>query len=131
VLTGEGRLLIGINNRRSAIGNSLSAGDRDNGLVVPLKTMMRRFLVPLYSMILAATPAATLFAWQPPPGQGEFVPVSSLPPSDQLPSAPLLIGAYAFVWVAIAVYLWSIWARLGRVERDMRALELKMSRGSR
>ena len=40
---------------------------------------------------------------QPPPGQSEFVPVDSLPPSDQLPAAPLLIAAYAFVWLAVMV----------------------------
>jgi len=40
-----------------------------------------------------------------------------------LPAAPLLVAAYAFVWVALFVYLWSIWRRLGRVERDMRTLQ--------
>ena len=34
------------------------------------------------------------------PAQGEFVPVNALPPTEQLPAAPLLIAAYAFVWVA-------------------------------
>ena len=37
-------------------------------------------------------------------------------------AAPLLIAAYAFVWVALMVYLWSIWSRLGRVERDLQEL---------
>ena len=37
------------------------------------------------------------------PGQSEFVPVDALPPADQLPAAPLLITAYAFVWVAVDV----------------------------
>ena len=60
---------------------------------------------------------------QPPPGQGEFVPISQLPPGDQLPAAPLLIAAYAFVWVALLGYLWSIWRRLGKVEADLQTLE--------
>jgi CcmD family protein len=68
---------------------------------------------------------AMAFAWQPTP-QSEFVPMSSLPPADQLPAAPLLIAAYAFVWIALAVYLWSIWSRLGNVERDMQALQRRL-----
>jgi CcmD family protein len=70
---------------------------------------------------------ATAMALQPPP-QSEFVPMSSLPPADQLPAAPLLIAAYAFVWIALAVYLWSIWSRLGKVERDMQALQQRLGR---
>ena len=46
-----------------------------------------------------------------------------LPPSEQLPAAPLLITAYAFVWIALMVYVWSIWRRLNKVEDEMRALE--------
>ncbi|MCC7416692.1 MAG: hypothetical protein IT176_06070 [Acidobacteria bacterium] len=55
-------------------------------------------------------------------GQGGFVPMGSLPPAEQIPAAPLLIAAYVFVWLALMGYLWSIWSRLGRVERDLRAL---------
>ena len=61
-------------------------------------------------------------------GQGGFVPVDQLPASEQLPSAPLLVGAYVFVWLALMAYLWSIWRRLGNVEADMRALEQKTKR---
>jgi CcmD family protein len=59
---------------------------------------------------------------QPPGGQGEFVPVNELPPADQLPAAPLLVTAYAFVWVAVLFYVWTIWRRLNKVEKDMQAL---------
>jgi CcmD family protein len=60
---------------------------------------------------------------QAPAGQNEFVPVSSLPPSDRMPAAPLLVAAYAFVWLAVCFYLWTLWRRLGKVEADMQALE--------
>src|SRR5207248_10592305 len=63
------------------------------------------------------------FAQRPPPAQGEFVPINQLPPGDRLPAAPLLIAAYAFVWVALLAYLWSIWRRLGKVEADLQTLE--------
>ena len=89
---------------------------------------MRRVFVVLCSMWLLAAP---LLAFQPPTPQqqNEFVPVNELPPGEQLSAAPLLIAAYAFVWVALFVYLWSIRRRLGKVEADMRALEQR--RGTR
>ena len=51
--------------------------------------------------------------------QTEFVPVTELPASEQLPAAPLLIAAYLFVWAAMLFYVWSLWQRLGKVERDI------------
>jgi CcmD family protein len=84
---------------------------------------MRRLWILLVSFVLTA-PAA--FAAQPPAGQSEFVPVDSLPAADQLPAAPLLIGAYAFVWLAVMVYVFSIWKRMNKVEDEMRALAQKM-----
>ena len=86
---------------------------------------IRRLLIALTSFVLLSPPA---FALQPPPGQGEFVPVDSVPLTDQLPAAPLLVTAYAFVWLAVMVYLWSIWRRLNKVETEMRALAQKTPR---
>jgi len=60
---------------------------------------------------------------QAPPNQSEFVPADTLPAADQLPAAPLLITAYAFVWVAVFFYVWTIWLRLNKVEAEMRTLE--------
>jgi len=62
---------------------------------------------------------------QPPPGQSEFVPVNQLPTPEKLPAAPFLIAAYAFVWVAVMFYLWTIWRRLNKVEADLDALARK------
>lgn len=74
----------------------------------------------MVSLVLAG---ASLVATQPPQGgQTEFVPIDELPPEEQLPAAPLLIGAYAFVWVALVIYLWSIWQRMGKVERELNVL---------
>jgi CcmD family protein len=78
------------------------------------------------SLIVLASQVLTA---QAPASQSEFVPMNSLPPGDQLPAAPLLIAAYAFVWLAVAFYLWTIWARLGRVEREVQALQQKSGRG--
>jgi len=84
---------------------------------------VRRLLIALTSFVLLSPSA---FALQPPSaGPGEFVPVDSVPLADQLPAAPLLVTAYAFVWLAVMVYLWTIWRRLNKVEGEMRELTRK------
>ena len=55
------------------------------------------------------------------PGQSEFMPVTEIPASEQLPSAPLVIAAYAFVWLAFMVYVWMMWRKLGKVEQELEA----------
>ena len=52
----------------------------------------------------------------------EFAPVKDLPQQEKLPAAPLLTAAYAFVWVALLAYVWTIWRRLNAVETEMRQL---------
>ena len=74
--------------------------------------------------VWAAQPAAA----QPPAATDEFVPVGDLPPEEQLPAAPLLVGAYAFMWVAVLVYVGMLWRRLGAVQRDLEALRRSQPR---
>ena len=88
-------------------------------------------LTRIVGTVLSLLPAVSAFAMQPPAPQNEFIPMDKLPPGDQLPSAPLLIGAYAFVWIAVMFYLWTIWRRLNRVENEMRLLEQKTAAGRR
>ena len=66
-----------------------------------------------------AADAAFVSVARQPAQQEEFVPIDELPPEDQLPAAPLLVAAYAVAWVAVFGYLWSIWRRLDRVEREL------------
>jgi CcmD family protein len=79
--------------------------------------------------VLALAPGAV--AQQPPPSgtPDGFVPLESVPAKDQLPAAPLVIGAYAVAWVAVFGYLWSIWQRLGRVERDLAEVSRRVRSG--
>ena len=32
------------------------------------------------------------------------------------------VAAHAFMWLAVTVYIWSVWVRMNRVEADIRAL---------
>ena len=56
-----------------------------------------------------------------------FVPVTGVPSTEQIPAAPLVIGAYAFFLLLMMFYLWTIWRRIGKVETDMRALERRQA----
>lgn len=88
--------------------------------------MLRRALGSVIAFLLVAGSA-----FAQPQQQNEFVPVDKLPPGDQLPSAPLLIAAYVFVWIATLFYLWTIWRRLAKVEADVRGLEQRRASGTR
>jgi CcmD family protein len=67
---------------------------------------------------------------QPAQQQGDFVPVKDLPGVQQehLPAAPLVMIAYAFVWVALLVYVWSLWRRVGTVQRELTDLRRRVER---
>jgi CcmD family protein len=85
-------------------------------------------IVPaLLVSILLLAPAA-LAVQQAPRGQSEYLPIKDLPPTDQMPAAPLLIAAYAFAWIAVMFYVGTIWRRLNKVEDEMRLLAQKTSR---
>lgn len=62
------------------------------------------------------------------PGQSEFKPVTQIPASEQLPSAPLVIVAYAFVWLAFMVYVWMMWRKLGKVEQELNHLSTQIGK---
>jgi hypothetical protein len=85
---------------------------------------VKRIVSWVISAGLVAGQAATALA-QPAAGGAApdgFEKVSKLPPVEHLPAAPMVIGAYAFIWAALLVYLFLLWRRLGGVERDLAAL---------
>ena len=88
--------------------------------------LIRRAFIVLWSIVLLAAPALA-FQTQPPAAIEGFVPVSQLPAGEQLPAAPLLVAAYAFVWLAAMFYVWTVWRRLKKVEDDMHALEKRQA----
>jgi CcmD family protein len=88
---------------------------------------MKRRLVTVVVLVLAVS--ALALAGQPPAApaaQDGFVPVNALPQAEQLPAAPLLIAAYSFVWVALLVYVWFLWRRMSKVERELADLNRRL-----
>lgn len=57
-----------------------------------------------------------------------FEPVTEVPPEEQIPAQPLVAGAYAFIWLAVLVYVGLLWRRLGAVQKDLDALKRGSSR---
>jgi CcmD family protein len=68
---------------------------------------------------------------QQPKQTDEFVPISQLPPQDQLPAAPLLVTAYAFVWVVLFAYVMSVGRRLTKVQHEVERLESDIAKRTR
>ena len=77
--------------------------------------------------VLTLLSAVTLFAQ----AQGQFVPVTPGQLQEPIPAAPLVFIAYGFVWVALAAYVFTIWSRLGKVEREIGALNDRLRSGKR
>jgi hypothetical protein len=80
---------------------------------------MKRILLTVFLLLNAIVLA------QP---QTEFIPVTEVPASEQLPAAPLVIAAYAFVWLAFLAYVWVVWRRLGKVEADISTLSAQLAK---
>lgn len=94
-------------------------------------SVIRRVLQSL--VVATALACAQPAAAQPPQPsqQDEFVPMSEVPPEEQLPAAPLVLAAYSFVWLAVFAYLLSIGRKLGRVDDEIARLETEMQRSAR
>jgi CcmD family protein len=92
-------------------------------------------LIRIFAALLIAVSCATvvLAAQQPPPPeqQEQFRPVTELPPQEQYPVLPLLVGAYVFVVVVLFLYLVSLARRLSAVQREVGRLEADMKRTGR
>jgi CcmD family protein len=85
--------------------------------------------IVMVGVLAPATHAAA--PQQPPTGQSEFVPLDDLPPPEQVAAAPLLVAAYAIAWLVLLFYLWSIWRRLGAVERELAAVTRRVETEAR
>ena len=84
-------------------------------------------------LALVAGPVVTSAA-QPPAttaAQDGFVPVDESKPQEHLPAAPLLMAAYAVAWIAVFGYVWTLWSRLSKVEREIAEVSRRIEVGSR
>jgi CcmD family protein len=59
--------------------------------------------------------------------QREFVPADTLARQELAPG-PLIYSAYAFVWAAVLIYVFLLWRRLNRVERELGDVNQKLAR---
>ena len=99
--------------------------------VCGIGAVVRRRLVVVLVALMMCGPTIMAAAAQPPtrPADEGFVPIDQLPPDEKLPAAPLLIAAYSVAWLLVAFYLWSIWQRLGRVEREIADVSRRLGQG--
>ncbi len=81
--------------------------------------MVTRILGLVLLLAVLAPPGLQLVDAAQPPAQEGFVPVDQLPDQEQLPAAPLVAAAYSVAWAAVLIYVWSLWRRLSRVEREL------------
>lgn len=92
-----------------------------------IREWVRRVCLVLVVIAGVALPAtASVAGAQTPAAQTVpegFEPVTDIPPEEQLPAAPLVAGAYAFIWLAMLVYVGLLWRRLGAVQKDLDALK--------
>jgi CcmD family protein len=62
----------------------------------------------------------------PPAAQDEYVPLSELPPDEQLPAVPLVFIAYGVIWLAVLIYVVTIWRRQAAVQKELDALKRQL-----
>jgi hypothetical protein len=89
--------------------------------------MIRRTWIALVTFVLLG---ATAFAQPPAPTDG-FVPMSSLPPGEELPAGRFVVASYSFFLLLMVFYLWTIWKRLARVEQEMKELARRQGGATR
>ena len=91
---------------------------------------IRRWLSRAALASLMMTFGGALLRAQQAPAGFEPVPKGELG-QEILPATPLVFIAYAFVWVALIVYVISLVRRIGRVEQELGDLRAKLGTGKR
>ena len=83
-------------------------------------------LVVIVLGVFSGAPTDLTTAQPSDPAQEEFVPLESVRPEDQLPAAPLLVTAYAFIWILVLGYVWSLQRRTSTVAQELSSLKRRM-----
>ena len=92
-----------------------------------MRTLIRAVAV-VFVLTMQVSPLA---AQTQPKQQEEFTPIDQLPPQDQLPAAPLLIGAYAFVLLMLFGYLVMVSRRLSAIQTEVNRLDADLKRAGK
>jgi len=87
-----------------------------------------RAIAVVFVLMVPVAPSA---AQQPPRQQEEFTPIDQLPPQEQLPAAPLLVGAYAFVLMMLFGYLVMVSRRLTTIRSEVDRLDADLKRAGK
>ena len=59
--------------------------------------------------------------------QGQFVPFTGGGVGQEtLPATPLIYAAYAVVWLVLLFYVFTLWRKIGRVERELKDVAAKL-----
>jgi CcmD family protein len=60
----------------------------------------------------------------------DFVPATDIQ-KESLPAGPLVYTAYAIVWLVLIGYLFLLWRRLDRVEKELHDVTARIGAGKR
>jgi hypothetical protein len=91
-----------------------------------------RILIRAIAVVFVLTmPVAPLGAQQDPRQQEVFTPIDQLPPQEQLPAAPLLVGAYAFVLLMLFGYVLMVSRRMSAIQTEVNRLEADLKRSGK
>ena len=92
-----------------------------------MRTLIRAIAV-VFVLTMQLSPLA---AQTQPRQQEEFTPIDQLPPQEQLPAAPLLVGAYAFVLLTLFGYLVMVSRRLSAIQTEVNRLDADLKRAGK
>ena len=92
---------------------------------------MRTLIRTIALVFVLTMQVAPLVAQQQPKQQEEFTPIDQLPPQEQLPAAPLLVGAYAFVLLMLFGYLVMVSRRLTTIRSEVDRLDADLKRAGK
>ena len=92
-----------------------------------MRTLIRAIAV-VFVLTMLLPPVA---AQTQPRQQEEFTPIDQLPPQEQLPAAPLLVGAYAFVVLMLFGYLVMVSRRLSAIQAEVNRLDADLKRAGK
>jgi CcmD family protein len=66
-----------------------------------------------------------------PAARDGFLPLDESQVQERLPATPIVATAYSVAWLVIFTYVWSLWSRLSRVERDIADVSRRIEAGAR